>query len=81
MTPEEKLAEIWRQVHEIRNEGAPQIIACPYCHGRIVEGEDEMCCGTMARALKAVLDAADQCELVEQAQRIRDQAYAKGILN
>lgn len=77
MTGTEKLAEIWRQVHEIRAEGAARVIACPYCFGRIVEGEDEMCCPTMGQALKAVLDAADLCEQVDQAKRIRGNSLAE----
>jgi hypothetical protein len=58
MTGEEKLFHVGKQV-DLMLSGLVDNFVCPYCGGKTPAGE-EFCCGTMTRAVTALLDAREK---------------------
>ena len=72
MTPEEKIAEVERQVREVRA-GDLSEITCPYC-GMGVKMDGVFCCPTLTAAIDAVLERMQVNEAIEFIDRVTDNA-------
>lgn len=72
MTPEDKLAEVERQVRAIRA-GEISEISCPYC-GLGVKMDGVFCCPTLTTAIDAVLERLQVNDALEFIDRVTDNA-------
>jgi len=72
MTPDEKIAEVERQVREVRA-GDLSEITCPYC-GMGVRMDGIFCCQTLVTAIEAVLERLQVNESIDFINRVTDNA-------
>jgi len=72
MTPDEKVAEVERQVREVRA-GDLSEITCPYC-GMGVRMDGIFCCQTLVTAIEAVLERLQVNESIDFINRVTDNA-------
>lgn len=73
MTAEEKIAEVERQVREIRS-GDLSEITCPYC-GLGVRMDGVFCCPTLTLAIDAVLERLAVNDSIDFINRVTDNAH------
>ena len=67
----EKLAFVREQMASMWKDGIEKEISCPYCLSVVPVGA-KACCGTLERAVHAILQAQDVADRIEKAERIRE---------
>lgn len=72
MDPEQKIADVERQVRAIRA-GDLNEITCPYC-GLFVKMDGVFCCPTLTAAIDAVLERLQVNEAIDFVHRVTDNA-------
>jgi hypothetical protein len=70
MTAEEKIEYIAKQIAAIERQ-ATNTLNCPYCGEQTVFGA-LLCCMTMGKAVRAILQRDTQQELAQHAERIAE---------
>lgn len=74
MSPEEKIENIEKQLGAIED-GRTNVLNCPYCGVQTKQGE-VLCCMTMGKAVRAILQRQTTGELAEKAERIAEAIHA-----
>jgi hypothetical protein len=73
MTPEAKLEFVREQMVRMWEEKRELEISCPYCLS-VVPAGSSACCGTLERAVNAILENQEIAERLERAYRIAEKA-------
>lgn len=69
MDSNEKIAFVWTQMRAMWETGEHAPMHCPYCLRTVPVGDD-MCCGTLRRAVRAITERENAVDgLMEQAAR------------
>jgi len=70
LTPVQKIEAVQREI-QLCEEGKQDYIDCPYCGQRTMKG-DTLCCLTIGKAVRAILQRETTQELAEVADRIAE---------
>ena len=73
-TGDEKIAAVEREIAACES-GRQQFIDCPYCGERTNRG-DLLCCLTLCKAVRAILQRQTTQELAGKAERIAEAVYS-----
>ena len=73
MTGQEKLEFVRNQMQEIWRTGQEKHVHCPYCLTTVAVGQPA-CCGTLYRAVNAVIEAREMVDRFEFANKIRERS-------
>ena len=73
MTGEEKLEFVRDQMQEIWRTGQEKHVHCPYCLTTVAIGKPA-CCGTLHRAVNAVIEAREMVDRIEFANKILERS-------
>lgn len=71
MTSEEKFEEVHRQCKEMWLLNKPLPIRCPYCEN-IVDGDDGPCCQLLDKAVRAIIERAQQVDQCMESYKRRE---------
>jgi hypothetical protein len=67
----DKLAFVREQMASMWRDGVEKEISCPYCLSVVPVGAP-VCCGTLQRAVVAILEAQEVVDKLEKAKRIHE---------
>ena len=73
MTGQEKLEFVRDQMQEIWRTGQEKHVHCPYCLTTVAIGKPA-CCGTLHRAVNAVIEAREMVDRIEFANKILERS-------
>ena len=73
MTGKEKLEFVRDQMQEIWRTGQEKHVHCPYCLTTVAIGKPA-CCGTLHRAVNAVIEAREMVDRIEFANKILERS-------
>ena len=64
MTPDEKIAEVRRQITVIRDGDDSAMLHCPYCQQDTIPGE-VLCCVNLAQTIESILDREEMASSLD----------------